>query len=736
MSHPKRSFSAVVVSDLEGESVVPPPPQDAVPPARAGRDPLDALLDLAPTGRASAELRAAFEGGLTPSSLLHVGPRLGVDLVEHEAGLRALERSDLPVLVVFEDGSALPLVAMPRRGRFLPAGSGAEVVDRDFLAAGRPVAIYRVRPSEAAAPRGPVQEPVRSIVAEALRCILQRRRGSFARLVAAAVAGNVLLLAVPVFSMAVYDRVLPHLAIETLWALAGGAALALAADLTLRVVRLHLGDAVGAAAAVHVQGLLMRRLLYSVPSAAPRRSGPLVQALREVERFCMSLPEGLVAAFVDLPLLILLLVLLATISPAVAAVACLGAIIVGGLQAAACILAEMRSAPAAREARRQADLLTETLDASAAVKLLGLEPRRLAAWERLTDSAVYEAHRARFWSGFSAQASLIGSQAITVGVMIAAVHEIAASVMTVGALAAASMLVARIVAPLSRIASGLHGLSRNRAALEPVRAVLELPQERAGDSSPSGERRFRGAVALSDVRLDVEAALAPVLHPTTLAFAPGERIALVGRIGSGKTSLLRLIARLAEPTGGTLAYDGVDSRLWDPRALRSGIGLMTQDTALFDDTLYGNLAPGGAVAAPGGVERIAALVGIDEIAARRPNGFETRVGARGENLSGGERQSVLLARTLAADPAVLLLDEPTAAMDTVSEARVIRALREWLGPSAPATGAQEASPPKTLVVATHRLSLLDLVDRVIWLEGGRVVADGPKSVVLAGMLAK
>ncbi len=736
MLRAKRSFPEVVMPDASGESPAPSSIEKTGPSSGVGRDPLEALLLLAPAGRASAELRALFDGGVTPSALLHAGGRLGLDLAEQESGWRGLERSDLPVLVVFEDGSALPIVEMPRRGRFLPAGEGAEVVDRDVLGAGRPAAVYRVRPAEPAAPGRLVDDPVLSIPAEALRCMFRRRLGSFARLVAAAIAGNVLLLAVPVFSMAVYDRVLPHLAVETLWALAGGAALALAADLTLRVVRLHLGDAVGAAAAVHVQGLLMRRLLFSVPTAAPRRPGSLVQALRDVERFCMGLPEGLVAAFVDLPFLILLLALLATISPAVAAVAFLGALVVGGLQAAACILVETRSAPAAQEARRQADLLSETVDALPAVKLLGLEPRRLAAWERLADSAVYEAHRARFWSGFSAQASLIGSQAITVVVMIAAVHEIAASVMTVGALAASTMLVGRIVAPLSRIASGLHGLSRNRTALEPVRAVLELPQERAGDPSPAGERRFRGALSLSEVRLDVEAGRAPVLHPTTLDFAPGERVAIVGRIGSGKTSLLRLVARLAEPTGGTLAYDGVDSRLWDPRAIRRGIGLMTQDTALFDDTLYGNLVPGGAVSATAAFERIAALTGVDEIAARRPNGYETRVGSRGETLSGGERQAVLLARTLAADPAVLLLDEPTAAMDTASETRIIRALRDWLGPSGPSSESGDAPAPKTLIVATHRLSLLDLVDRVIWLDGGRVVADGPKSVVLAGMLAK
>jgi ATP-binding cassette subfamily C protein LapB len=724
----KRSFPSIVVTET-----VPPPPA----PRRFGRDPLDALLTLAPAARMSAELRSAFQGGVTPSAIHHVGLRLGLELTAHESGLRGLERSDLPVLVVFEDGSALPLLAMPRRGRFLPAGEGVDIVDRARLIAGRPAAVYRVRRADPGSPATGVQDASpRSVPIEALLCILRRRPGSFARLVVAAIAGNLLLLAVPVFSMAVYDRVLPHLAMETLWALAAGAGLALAADLTLRIVRLHLGDAAGAAAAVHVKALLMRRLLFSVPGKAPRRSGPLLQALREVERFCMGLPEGLVAAFVDLPFLIVLLVLLASISPAVAAVACCGALVVGCLQAAACILAETRSAPAAREARRQADLLDETLDALAAVKLLGLEPHRLAHWERLADSVVFEAHRARFWSGFSAQTSLIGSQAITVAVMIAAVHEIAASVMTVGALAASTMLVARIVAPLSRIATGLHGLSRNRAALEPVRLVLELPQERAGDASPAGERRFLGAVELVDVRLDAAAGRAPILHPVALRFDPGERIAIVGRIGSGKTSLLRLIAGLVEPSGGVLAYDRIDARLWDPRALRRGIGLMTQETALFDGTLYGNLVPAGTVALPGSFARIAALTGVDEIAARRPDGFETRVGPRGEDLSGGERQTVLLARTLAADPSVLLLDEPTAAMDTEFETRIIGALREWLGPSTAPTGSADAPPPKTLIVATHRLSLLELVDRVIWLDGGRVVADGPKSVVLAGMIAK
>ncbi len=702
---------------------------------KIGGEALTELARLAPERSVPHDLRAAFEGGVTPLALIWAGGQLGLDLVEHTGGLAALEAADPPCLVVFEDGTALVVTGSSGRKRFaVSREDGPTFLSRDEILAASPAAIFIVRPLDGGTEAAATQP--RSIAMEAVVHVLRRRRGPLMQLLAASAACNLLLLALPVFSMAVYDRVLPHLAMETLWAVALGVSVALAADLALRLVRLSLSDAVGASAAVHLQTLFFRRLMFSAPAAAPKRAGVLTHALRELDQFCHALPAGLTAALVDLPFVVVLLLVLAAISPSVALVAAAGAVIIVVLQVGAQALSDHRMLPVSEKAQQQANMLVEGVEALRSAKLLGLEPRLLARWERLADGLAYDAHRARFWSGFSSQVAMFGSQMITVAVMIAAVHDIALSAMTVGALAAATILVNRIVAPLAQIVMSFQRLRKTGPALGPVRAVLAAPEEAGADSSPAAERPFRGHIRFEGLELRHPGAPAPVLHGISLSIAPGERVALIGRIGSGKSTLLRLLARLAEPTAGSVAFDGVDARLWNPRALRRKIGLLTQETPLFDDTLHANLVLARPDVEAAGFDRVVRITGVHDIAARQADGYATKTGPRGENLSGGERQAVALARTLMAEPPLLLLDEPTSAMDNGFETQIIQGLKEWPGPPGGVLGPDAELRKRTLIVATHRLAVLDLAERIIWLDGGRVIADGPKSEILARMAAK
>jgi ATP-binding cassette subfamily C protein LapB len=206
----------------------------------------------------------------------------------------------------------------------------------------------------------------------------------------------------------------------------------------------------------------------------------------------------------------------------------------------------------------------------------------------------------------------------------------------------------------------------------------------------------------------------------TTAIKPGERIAIVGRSGSGKSTLLRLIARLAEPERGSILLDGFDVRQYEPSELRRALGYMGQAAGIIEDTLMRNLVLGQNEIDPELFDSVMQLTGISEFAAGHPQGFGMNVGPRGEKLSGGERQSVVLARVLLANPKAFLLDEPTASMDTMLEARLVRRIGSFIG-------------DRTLVVATHRAPVLQLVDRIIWLESGRIVADGSKADVLKRM---
>ena len=266
------------------------------------------------------------------------------------------------------------------------------------------------------------------------------------------------------------------------------------------------------------------------------------------------------------------------------------------------------------------------------------------------------------------------------------------------------------------------GGGQARKTLEPIRTVLNAPMERAGDSGFAGTRAILGKLDFINVGFTYPGSPSPSLNAITLSIRPGERIGIIGRVGSGKSTLLRLIVRLLETNEGAIQLDDRDIRQYAPRDIRRQIAYMRQDSSLFDDTLRANLFFGLDQPDQRLVDHALAISGVAQFASKNAEGFGFRVGPRGERLSGGERQAVGLARAMIGDPKMLLLDEPTAAMDNTIERQIINGIAPWLN-------------GKTLIVATHRAALLDLVDRVILMQDGRIVADGPKDQVLRNLKA-
>jgi len=302
--------------------------------------------------------------------------------------------------------------------------------------------------------------------------------------------------------------------------------------------------------------------------------------------------------------------------------------------------------------------------------------------------------------------------------MIIGVYEISTGMMTIGAMTAAVLLIGRMMTPVSQLMALIHRAHQLSSAAQLMHNIFAMPQEQAGDTTEAREDApVEGHIALRNVSFTYPGEQTPCLQDITLDIRPGEKIGLIGRVGSGKSTLLRLLTRIYEPAEGTLMIDGQDARQLSPRAIRRNLGFMRQDTVLFDDTLQANLSFGLEVMGAANFERAITISGVKEFAARNAAGFGMRVGSRGERLSGGERQSVALARLLAEHPQTYVLDEPTSAMDNALEARIVRDLKDTLA-------------DRTLIVATHRAPLLGLVDRIIWMDGGRIIADGPKAEVL------
>jgi ATP-binding cassette subfamily C protein LapB len=658
----------------------------------------------------------------TPEALVAAAGDMGIEVQYQHVALRALSPGQFPCVILEKDGGSRLLVRRLAGDRYECRTNGqAYEMDGRTLAERHAGVVFFVRPKAKPAPAGatPEEQPEAPAPTEPVRHVLghvlKQQRSNFAHLLIAAAVGNLLTIALPLFSMAVYDRVIPHMAVETLWALSIGIVIALLLDLAVRYVRLKLQDAVALSAQMRLQTALYRHLLRIRMADAPRHSAGFASAARELDALSHTVPALAVSALVDLPFFLVMVGVLAAIGGPIAFLPVIGAVALGLVHLVGHATEGEDVTRTANLGRRHTGLMVETVDGLDTVKAAGASAGFLHRFERLTDDVGFSGHRVRVLTGFAAQASASVTQILIVAALVFGVVLIGNGAMTIGALTASTMLIARMMGPIIMTVSLGHRVWTIGKAIGPVKQACAAPVEPAGDPAAAA-RPIKGEVALQGVSLSYPGS-GPVLQDVFLTIRPGERVALIGRIGSGKSSLLRLLVGLATPDKGGVLFDGHDIRQMPPARLRRAIGLMRQDPLLFDDTLQANIALGLPKVDAEAFERAVALAGVKDFAARRESGYAMPVGPRGERLSGGERQAVALARLLLAGPKVMLLDEPTASMDNTLEARVVRDL----GP---------ALAGRTLVIATHRLPLLDLVDRIVWLDNGQVIADGPKAEIL------
>jgi ATP-binding cassette subfamily C protein LapB len=378
------------------------------------------------------------------------------------------------------------------------------------------------------------------------------------------------------------------------------------------------------------------------------------------------------------------------------------------------------------ESARKHALLIEAIDGLEMLKIARAEGRTQLLWERFVAAAARSAMASRVMSMLAIHLTGLAIAVAGAAVIFVGVHEIAAGRLTMGALIAATILTSRAMAPLGQVAALAVRLNQSLVALRALDRLMAAPRERDVGAGYVSRPALRGSLELGDVSFAYPAAaggllaIAPVIAGVTITVAAGERVGIIGRVGSGKTTLARLVAGLYQPIQGAVRVDGTDIRQIDPAELRRQIGYVPQDAHLVAGSVKENLLLGTPDASDEAMLRAATIAGVDDFVRARPQGYDTEVGERGHRLSGGQRAAVTIARALIPDPPILLLDEPTGAMDSTSEQRFKTRLQEIL-------------PGRTLVLVTHRGSMLTLVDRLIVLDQGRVVADGPKDKVLESL---
>ncbi|WPN65638.1 type I secretion system permease/ATPase [Pseudomonas sp. P9_35] len=551
---------------------------------------------------------------------------------------------------------------------------------------------------------------------------LWRYRRYYRSAAIASVLINVLALASVFFTMNVYDRVVPNQAFVTLWSLAIGVALAMIFEAIARFIRAQLLDMAGKKADLVLGSMLFQQALSIQMEHKPSSSGSFANQLREFESVRDFITSATLATISDLPFVILFVAVIFTVGGALGWVPLLiiPLILIVSVIIQWPLMRTMKEN--LRESSLKQGVLIESIEGLETLKSVGGEAYMQRRWEAFSALAAATSMKSRRLSSLAMGSVTLLQQLQTVVLIVIGVYLINDGDLTMGGLIASVMLAGRTTAPLSQVIGLAVRFQQARAAMQSLNKLMATPTDRDDSREYMAKPEMSGQIVLKGVEFSYPA---PPMQPTPLVLQgidlqinQGERVAILGRIGSGKSTLLRVMARRYLPVKGQMFTDGLDVNQIDPADWRSVVSYVGQDARLFYGSLRENIMMGRQDATADEFLRVLRLTGLDHVAARHPQGINLPIGEMGEGLSGGQRQLVSLARSLISRPKLLLLDEPTSAMDTQTESVFIQHLKR-------------ATEGQTLVVVTHRPSLLDLVDRIVLVDGGKIVADGPKAHVLA-----
>lgn len=528
---------------------------------------------------------------------------------------------------------------------------------------------------------------------------------------------NVFALVMPLFIMNVYDRVVPNQTYETLWVLSLGAGIVFAFDFLMRSLRGYFVDIAGKKIDLILSATIFEKVLGIRMEARPPSVGAFANNLQEFESFREFLTSATIATLIDLPFIVLFLLIVWWIGGWVVAVPLVAIpLILMSSVALQRPLSRVVGETFRATAQRQATLI-ETLSGLETIKGLNAEGPAQRRWEQLIGQIGKLSLKARLLSAASVNAATLVQQLAYIGVVIVGVYLISDKSLSLGGLIACTILTGRMLAPLSQVAALSTRFYHARAALSGLNRIMSLPVEHPPGKQFVHRPRFEGGIDFRSVSFSYPGQPVEALSKVSFRIAPGEKVGIIGRIGSGKSTIEKLILGLFQPSSGSVWIDGVDQQQIDPVDLRRNIGYVQQDPMLFFGSVKENIVMGAPYVDDKAMLRTAEIAGVTDFVNRHPQGFDMPVGERGDGLSGGQRQSVAIARALLLDPKILLLDEPTNSLDNRSEENFKTRLGQHLA-------------GKTLILVTHRASMLTLVDRLIVVETGKIVADGPKQQVL------
>lgn len=542
----------------------------------------------------------------------------------------------------------------------------------------------------------------------------------YSEVLAASLLVNLFALAIPLFTMNVYDRVVPNQTFGTLWVLVIGVAAVYVFDFVMRTLRGYFIDIAGKKIDIILSANIFEKIQAIRMEARPQSVGAIASSVQEFESFREFITSATITTLVDLPFLILFVLIIWwlgswAVVPILVAIPLILLVSFLVQRSLATVIGETFRTSSQRQAT-----LIETLTGLETIKAIGAEGPMQRKWEQHIGHLGKLSLKARVLSQLATNSASFFQAMATVSVIVVGVYLISDKQMTMGALVACSLLAGRAMAPLSQVASLLTRYHHAKAALEGINRMMELPVEREPGKSFVNRQTFKGDIEFKNVSFSYPGQQVKALQNVNFQIRAGERVGILGRIGSGKTTIEKLILGLYQPTEGSVWIDGVDIRQIDPAELRKNIGYVPDEPLLFFGTVKDNIVLGAPYVDDLAVIRAADISCASEFINRHPQGFDMPIGERGLGLSSGQKQAVAVARGLLLDPPILLFDDPSNSLDNRSEDNLkAKLLQHTQG--------------KTLILITHRASMLSLVDRLLVIDNGRVVADGPKEQIMKAL---
>lgn len=552
---------------------------------------------------------------------------------------------------------------------------------------------------------------------------LKRSKKIYFDVVIASFIINLFVLASPLFTMNVYDRVVPNNAVETLWVLALGVSVVYGIDLFLKFVRSYFLEIAGKKSDIIMSSILFERVMDMKFSNKPKSVGSFASNLKEFDTVRNFFSSASLAAIVDLPFALIFLIVTYFIGsylvlvPIVIMIAilCYTFFIKDPLQNA---IKSTFEASAMKNG-----ILIESLSSLETIKTLGASGHVQWNWEEATGEIADRSIKSKIITTSITTVTSFLVQLNTIAIIVLGVYMIQDTHLTMGGLIAAVMLSSRAIAPMGQVASLAANFEQTKTAYQSLSKIMQMPVERPEGKKFVRRNSFEGKIEFKNVSFTYPDTTKGSLDRINFVIQPGEKVGIIGRNGSGKTTLQKIILGLYAPTEGSVLIDGIDINQIDPADLRRNIGYVPQDVVLFKGTVRENIVQKAPYVDDMQIIKAAKVSGVDEYVNAHPLGFDMPVFERGDGISGGQRQSIAVARAFLLDSPIILLDEPTNSLDNTVESKLKANLKV-------------NTVNKTMILVTHRTSMLDLVDRLIVMDNGKILLDGPRDEVLARLSGK